>query len=241
MSADPNSFKRFAVYYAPPAGSPLARLGRAWLGVDPETGGAVDDSAALPADLLAALPVPRETLVRSARLYGFHATLKAPFRLAEKIDLDSLDAAIEALAQRTAPVEAPRLMVKADLGFVALQPSAPSPAIDALASACVTGLDLMRAPLTGAELAKRRRAGLDMVEDAHLRNWGYPYVLDRFRFHMTLSGQLARREAAQVAGLLSPLFDPILYGTFRVDEICLFGDPGDDAPFRIVKRYPLQG
>lgn len=241
MLFEADAFQRFAVYYAPPAGSPLARLGAAWLGVDPETGASVEDTAVLPADLLAALPQSRESLVRTARLYGFHGTLKAPFRLGEKIDFDILDGAIAALAEKMAPVVAPRLKVTSELGFVALQPSAKGPALDALARACVTDLDLLRAPLTGAELAKRRRGGLDTVEDANLRNWGYPYVLDRFRFHITLSSGLARREATELAALLEPLFAPVLYSEFHVDELCLFGDPGDGQPFRIIKRYPLTG
>lgn len=241
MLADPRQFQRFAVYHAPPAGSPLARLAAAWLGHDPETGEAVEPGDALPPDLLAALPEPRETLVRAARVYGFHATLKAPFRLGEGIDHEILDGAVAALAARTAPVVAPRLMVKSDLGFVALTPWERSPALDALAAACVTELDLLRAPLTGAELAKRRRAGLDMVEDGHLRTWGYPYVLDRFRFHMTLTSQLARREAAVAARLLGGLFDPVLDDPFRIDALCLFGDPGEGRPFRILRRYPLGG
>lgn len=241
MLAEPDAFSRFAVYYAPPSGSPLARLGAAWLGVDPEGGDVAADEAALPPDLLAALPQSRESLVRNARVYGFHATLKAPFRLGERIDLDVLDGAIAALAEKTAPVVAPRLRVKAELGFVALQPAASSPALNALAAACVTSLDLLRAPLTGAELAKRRRAGLDMIEDANLRNWGYPYVLDRFRFHITLSSGLAKREAAAVAAVLDTLFEPVLEPAFRIDELCLFGDPGDGRPFRILKRYPLTG
>ena len=241
MFPDTSDIKRFAIYYAPPAGSPLARLGATWLGMDPETGTLASDDSALPASLLEALPMPRDQLVRAARVYGFHATLKAPFRLDEKIDIDTLDGAISALAERMAPVTAPRLTVKAELGFVALQPSGPSPALNDLAAACVTGLDLLRAPLTGAELAKRRRGGLDTVEDANLRNWGYPYVLDRFRFHITLTSGLAKREAAEVAALLWPLFDPLLYGEFSVNELCLFGDPGEGRPFRILKRYPLTG
>jgi putative phosphonate metabolism protein len=237
----PTDFHRYAVYYAPPAGLALAALGAAWLGVDPDTGEAVSPDGLIPAEALAALPLPRERLVRKARVYGFHATLKAPFRLAEDIAFETLDGAVAALAARTAPVTAPALALKADLGFVALQTSDAAPEIDALAAACVTDLDLMRAPLTGAEVARRRRGGLDTQEEQHLRNWGYPYVLDRFRFHMTLSTQLSRMEAEQVAAVLEPLFEPHLDSPFRIEEIALFGDPGEGEPFRIVRRYRLGG
>lgn len=235
------SYQRFAIYYAPPAGSPLAALGAAWLGYDADTGAAVDPRDLIGEAVLGSLPMSHEALVRPARVYGFHATLKAPFRLGEGIDSETLDGAVAALAARTPPVTAPRLRVKSDLGFVALQPDGKAAALDALAASCVTGLDLLRAPLTAAELAKRRRNGLDTVEDAHLRNWGYPYVLDRFRFHVTLTSQLARLEARELAAVLDDLFSPALEQPFRVDELCLFGDPGEGRPFRLLKRYALTG
>lgn len=241
MLAGADEFQRFAIYYAPPADSLLERLGAAWLGVDSLAGALLAGTDPLPPDLVAALPQSHASLVRNAQVYGFHGTLKAPFRLGEKIDWTILDGAVAALADRMAPVVAPRLVVKSELGFVALQPGAPSPALDALAAACVTGLDLLRAPLTAAELAKRRRGGLDTVEDANLRNWGYPYVLERFRFHVTLSSGLAKREAAELAALLAPYFEPALEDEFRIDELCLFGDPGERRPFCLLKRYPLTG
>ena len=247
-------WSRFAVFYAPPAGSALARIGAAWLGVDPETGAEVD------APEPPGLPVPRARLTREARRYGLHATLKPPFRLAEGIDPDTLCEAVRALADRRAPVRLPGLRVDFGLGFLSLRPLGPHdpealppvpgdssrqppdpPALRALAEACVTELDLLRAPLTGAELHRRRRAGLDMVEEAHLRNWGYPWVLDRFRFHVTLTGPLASTEAAAAAPVLEALFAPALAPDFEISEICVFGDPGDGAPFRLLRRFPLRG
>ena len=238
MLPDAHLYQRYAVYYAPPDGSRLARLGAAWLGLDPVTGEAVSPSD-LPVEPLESLPQPREALVRAARVYGFHGTLKAPFRLADGIDPQTLDRAVAALAARQTPISAPRLSVQSSLGFVALMPSRPDKALNALAAACVTELDPLRAPLRPAELEKRRRGGLDMVEEANLRDWGYPYVLDRFRFHMTLTGQLPRGEAARVGALLHEIFDPALETPFAVDAICVFGDPGEGQPFRLLKRYPL--
>jgi putative phosphonate metabolism protein len=231
----PGGCERFAVYWAPPAGDPLARLGAAWLGRDPETG-------AEPAPLeLGALPMPREALVREPRRYGLHATLKAPFRLAGGVDPALLGEAVAALAGRLAPVEAPALRVETEDGFVSLRPSGPAPALDALAAACVTELDLLRAPLSAPELARRRRIGLDPVEEAHLRRWGYPWVLDRFRFHVTLTGPLPAAEARRLAPLLGYAFAEALAAPLRVAEMAVFGDPGGGAPFRLLRRYPLGG
>ncbi len=236
-----DAFLRYAVFYAPPEGSELARIGARWLGYDAARGEAV--AAPDPEGL----PAPRARLTRNARRYGFHATLKPPFRLAEGIGPDVLCAAVGALAQRMGPVRAPGLAVDGGLGFLALRPAPNAEGVrseqglNALAAACVTELDLLRAPLTAAETHRRRRAGLDMVEDAHLRNWGYPWVLDRFRFHITLSGALASTEIAQARPVLEALFAPALTPDFTLGEISVFGDPGDGAPFRLLRRFPLQG
>ena len=80
-----DDWRRQAIYFAPPAGSPLARFGAAWLGWDPEAGAEVEG---LP---VAGLPLPREALVAAPRRYGFHATLKPPFRLAAGRDAAGLD------------------------------------------------------------------------------------------------------------------------------------------------------
>jgi putative phosphonate metabolism protein len=232
---DMRNHARYAVFWAPPAGSRLAALGAAWLGVDPETGREV---APLEVE---GLPASRRALTRDARRYGFHATLKAPFRLAEGASAEVLDHAVAALAARQAPVEGPRLMVSDDMGFVSLQPAGPAPAVNALAAACVTELDLLRAPLSAAELSKRRRGGLDMVEDGLLRSWGYPYVLERFKFHLTLTIALSRMELRDAVPALEDAFAPALEPRLRIEEVAVFGDPGDGAPFRLLKRYPLRG
>ena len=68
-------WRRHAIYFAPPAGSPLAEFGADWLGWDPATGRGRDGFD------LPGLPRRRAELVATPARYGFHATLKAPFRL----------------------------------------------------------------------------------------------------------------------------------------------------------------
>ena len=231
---DLEGYARYAVYYAPPAGSPLAALGAAWLGWDAEAGVEVAP------DGPAALAGVRPALVKRARRYGFHATLKAPFRLLEGVRPTMLADAVAALAAKHPPAEGPGLMVDDELGFVALRPRRAAPDIDTLAGACVTELDLLRAPLSAAESAKRS-GGLDTVEQAHLREWGYPYVLNRFHFHMTLTCQLTRRDARAAADALFHHFAQAIEPQFAIREIALFGDPGEGGPFRLLRRYPLSG
>ncbi|HVH03977.1 MAG TPA: DUF1045 domain-containing protein [Amaricoccus sp.] len=218
-----DGWRRQAIYFAPPAGGPLARFGAAWLGWDPEAG--------------VALPVPeaRAALVAAPARYGFHATLKPPFRLAgSEAALDAAVAALAAGSERFAL----RLRLGRMGGFLALVPGAAPPALAALADACVKRLDGFRAPADAAELARRREGGLDAAAEANLVAWGYPYVLDRFRFHMTLTGPVPAAARDAVAAAVAPLVTPLLAAPVAVGGICRVGE-ADDGRFRIIRRYPL--
>lgn len=210
-------YARYAVYWAPRPDSALARLGAAWLGWDPER--------------RVASPPPRPDRVADPRRYGLHATLKAPFRL-EGAPGD-LAAAVQALAARTPPVLAPGLVPSDAMGFAALVPGGPCPDLDTLAGTCVRDLDRFRAPLTDQDRA--RRGALDPGLAANLDAWGYPYVFEAFRFHVTLTGPGPM--PAELPDLLAGCLDP----SFRLEDLCLFGDPGGGAAFHLVARYPLAG
>jgi len=227
-------YARYAVYWAPPAGSGLARLGAAWLGWDPEAGVAPDHPAI-------AVPRPVSELTATPRRYGLHATLKPPFRLAEGQSPEDLDAALADFARARPPVTAPALAPDAGLGFLALRPSGPSPDIDALATAAAVDLDRFRAPPGEADLARRRAGGLSLRQEAMLTRWGYPYLFEEFRFHVTLTGTLTEAEAQAVAAALGPHLAPHLSDPFHLDEICLFGEPAPGRGFRVLRRYALAG
>jgi len=227
--------ERYAVYWAPEAGTPLATFGAGWLGWDAESG------TEAPRLRMAGLPAPIEGLTASARRYGFHATLKPPFRLAAGADRAGLERAIEALAATAPAFDVPALELRADLGFPALRPSAPCPALDALAARCVTELDAFRAPPSDAELQRRRAAALSPAQAAHLARWSYPYVLDAFRFHVTLADHLPAEEFTRLSGALAPHLAGAIGAPWRMREICLFGDPGAGRPFRLLRRFPLHG
>ncbi|MEO1773716.1 MAG: DUF1045 domain-containing protein [Pseudomonadota bacterium] len=221
-------FARYALFWAPRPGEPLARAGAAWLGWDPATG----EAAAARAD---------DPRIKAPRRYGLHATLKAPFRLAPGAEVAALDKALQTFAAARAPAVGPGLMLDDGLGFMALRPMAASPAIDALAGDCVTVFDHFRAPLTEED---RRRRGADRLsprERALLEAHGYPYILDRFRFHITLTGRLKAGEAAETALELNDRFGGFLTPAFRIDAIALFGDPGSGAGFRLLRHYALTG
>ena len=228
---------RHAVYFAPGPDSNLWRLGCRWHGRDPATG-----------DTLEQPPVPNldpavvQDATASPRFYGFHATLKPPFALAPGTTHEELLAAMDALAARRPAFVAPPLAVTRLGRFLALTLRAPSPDMDTLAAACVTELDRFRAPQSEAELARRRQARLDPRQEALLVQWGYPYVLEEFRFHMTLTGSLDD-EALQsrLRAFLESWFAPLAGEPLTVDSICLYSQPDRATPFRLERRFPLAG
>ncbi len=229
-----DGYTRYAVFWTPPAGSGLARFGAQWLGWDAGAGREV-------AQPDVPLPRPLDQITRTPRRYSFHGTLKPPFRLAAGTDAAGLDRALAGLAAGMPPATAPGLAPSTRLGFLALMPGGPAPTLDALAAACTRRLDRFSARPDAAELAQRRARGLTPRQEANLTRWGYPYVLDDFRFHLTLSDHLQSGEAAAlietVTALAAPHLDPVLH----LDDICLFGDPRAGEDFRLLRRYPLTG
>jgi putative phosphonate metabolism protein len=226
---------RYAIYFAPAAGSDLARFGDRWLGRAVETG------QALPQPVLDGLDADRlQALAEAPRHYGFHGTLKPPFHLAAGCDADDLRRALAAFAARQPTFEVAALRLREIGDFIALAPVDPAPALSHLADACVTEFDAYRAPPDAAELARRHAAGLTPRQAELLARWGYPYVLDEFRFHLTLTGPIAdAAERARVARLLGPLVAPLLPQSVPVRELCLFHQLDRAAPFRLIERFPF--
>lgn len=221
---------RYAVYVVPRAERGLGRFGAGWLGWDADAGGEV----AAPAP--EGLPLAREAIVARPRRYGFHATLKAPFRLAEGCAPAALAAALGRIAAGHRRFILP-LGLEALGPFLALTPRAPSPPLEALAADCVTGLDGFRAPPEPEELARRRAGGLSAEEEAMLERWGYPYALGTFRFHMTLSGPLPEADRAATARVLGRVLSGVPTD-LEIAEVCLCGE-GGDGRFRVLERLAL--
>lgn len=223
---------RYAVYYTEPPG-PLARWGAGWLGWDAAAGRAV------PHPRVPGLPRPVSELTDRARRYGFHATLKPPFRLAAGAGEAALAAAVAELAGRLAPARCAGLRLGELDGFLALLPAGPAPGIAALAAEVVRALEGFRAPPAPGELARRRAAGLSRRQEASLRRWGYPHVLDDFRFHMTLSCRLPDPERAAVRAALERALPP-LPAPFSLDALTLLRSDAEGR-FHVLARHPLGG
>jgi putative phosphonate metabolism protein len=221
---------RFAIYFVPAANSALYRFGAAVLGYDCYTGA----PAARLADAGLA-EVEWATLTAEPRPYGFHATLRAPFRLRGEFDLDDLLAGVRTLAVSFSTIPVIEPAVELIGGFVAIVPRVASPALDQLAADCVTAFERFRLPMTAEERSRRLAAGLSPHQAANLDRWGYPYVFEEFRFHMTLTGRIGPDRRLAIHTLLKDEFarrcgnQPI-----RLDRIALVRQDHSQTPFRIV-------
>jgi Protein of unknown function (DUF1045) len=166
--------------------------------------------------------------------------LKAPFNLGAGIDLPELKSRMTALASNLEPLPLGVLSTTTLGNFVALTPSAPVPGMHELAATCVTSLDDLRAPLTANDLARRQVDQLDARAMELLTRFGYPHVLERFRFHFTLTGPVTSEEAAVVARAAAAL---VLHLNAReplvLDRLCLFLEAAANSPFLRIADFKL--
>jgi hypothetical protein len=219
---------RYAVYWVPERIHPLWEAGCSWLGRDPE------DPTRGPE------PVPH---TETPRRYGFHATLKAPTRLADGVDAHEFVAAVRSIAATTAPFAMPRLEVGRLADFIALRPTGTSEAVRALADRCVLELDRFRAPFTREEW-QMRIVGLDADQQALTSRLGYHHVLDHWRFHMTLSNGFggdpgARDQESLLAARAKAHFASALDVAIESGEIGIFVEPTPGASFVLRQRIAI--
>jgi putative phosphonate metabolism protein len=228
---------RHALYFAPAEGSAWWRFGTSWLGRDPATG------AAAPQLAVPGVGVDEfRALTEKPRRYGFHATVKAPFALRADATREALAAAVERFCADRAAFPVPRLAVARLDDFLALVPVVRESRVNDLAADCVRELEPFRAPPDAAELERRRRGRLSPRQDRYLEEFGYPFVLSEFRFHLTLTGSLEGAAPQHVAGVraaaehaVASLVDAPLH----FDALALFEQTEREAPFRLVARFPL--
>jgi hypothetical protein len=224
---------RYAIYWAPDRAHPLWIAGCDWLGRDAERPDAPERDEE-------GRDVPRR--------YGFHATLKAPMRLREGRTEDDLLAALHVIAAEIAPFAMPALEVRMLEDFIALQtvvPVAPADPLQRLADRCVVGLDAFRDAAVAEDIA-RRSAGVTGRQHALLHEYGYPFVLDEWRFHMTLSNSLAP-DADGIAlrdrllGAARLHFAAALAVPLAATGIAVFVEPARGLAFDLVHRVALRG
>lgn len=237
MSDSQSQAKRYAIYFAPDRGSPWWGCWSAWLGRCAISGQALAQPA------IAGLSQDAFfSLTAAPRRYGLHATLKAPMRLAHGASRQQLVDALQALCTTHSAFAMPPVHVTQLDDFLALTPSVPLPQLNRVADACVTELDQFRAPMEPAELAKRRPDELTAREREHLLRWGYPYVLDTFRFHISLTGSLAGIEARTIQALRQAAqqhLDVLAGEPLMFDAVSVFEEPAPGTDFVLAARISL--
>jgi putative phosphonate metabolism protein len=227
-------FPRYAIYYAADADSAFSRFGADLLGYDAHSG----HELPFPDEAHHAAPDWRD-ITADPRKYGFHATLKAPMALTPgraEAELVATCAEFSAAA-RTIPVIRP--VVDSISGFVAVIPAEPVRELEQLAADCVRAFDAFRAPLTEADRARRRPAKLSERQRDYLDRWGYPYVMEEFRFHMTLTGRLDTERRGPIVEMLRRRFAALRLATLAIDRIALFRQDDAASRFRIVGEWEL--
>ena len=235
----PTTAHRYAVYFAPRPDSALWQHGSHWLGR------CAGLQRAMPQPTIDGVaPQDFQRLTAAPRRYGWHATLKAPFALAPGVDEAALRQAVRTLARSLQAFEMPPLQVARIDDFLALVPTASHPGharLHEVAGACVTQLQPLAAALSASELARRRAAGLTPRQDELLQRWGYPFVLESFRFQLSLTGGLAQADPATVAlvhAAAQAFFaDP---QAVAFDSLALFAEPVAGADFVLLDHMEMQ-
>jgi putative phosphonate metabolism protein len=229
---------RYAIYAAPQADDRLAEVGAALLGHDAER--AAEVPQLVPDGLDAA---DWREITEEPRRYAFHGTLRAPFRLAYGRTEEELLATAQAFAAARPAMAVPLHLSRMGGRFLALVPDVPTPDLDRLADDAVEEFDCFRAPPNGAELARRLAAPLTERQRGYLERWGYPYVFEDFRYHMTLTGPLPPERIEAVETALAATVARALGARPILDlrSIAVFVQPAADARFRLAAHLPLGG
>jgi hypothetical protein len=215
-------FQRFAIYWTPAPETAMAEFGALWFGGTGTFG--------LPPELAA-----RAT--KAPAVYGLHATFKAPFRLKDDVAPEALrDALDDFCANRRAPA-AGRLILDHHQHYLTLMLSGTEADIDWLAAECVTRFDRFRAPPDEEDDARRELDGLSPQEEAFLKEFGYPYVLSAFRFHISLAGPLDSAELDEVAKALEPYLASFMREPFEIKDLSLLGEPRSRGVFEVISRH----
>jgi putative phosphonate metabolism protein len=227
-------FPRYAIYYAPAQGSFLDQFGAEMLGYDAWIG------AALPfaSGVVEQVPDWRE-LTQDPRKYGFHATLKAPMSLNGRRESELHAACADFARQpRLIPKIAP--VVNPISGFIAVMPEGRSTELEQFAADCVRAFDPFRVPLAAEDRARRNPSRLTPRQVEYLDRWGYPYVMEEFRFHMTLTGRLDETRREAVLAMLRERFARLKLTELAIDRVALFKQADAKARFEIIGDWQLR-
>ncbi|WP_292216105.1 DUF1045 domain-containing protein [Mesorhizobium sp.] len=217
---------RYAIYYTPAREHPLTVAASSWLGRDAFSADPIED----------ARPEADVRLTSEPRRYGFHATLKAPFRLREGTSVKDLEQALSRFAV-TVPLSDRVFENRSSRRLLCARSRQSHPNLARFCGAVVEEFDRFRAPMDGDDLERRMSRQLDEVETTNLVTLGYPYVLGRFRFHMTLTERAPEDGRAAMRARLQGRFEPYLSEDYHIDTLSLFVQEHRSADFVVRSQF----
>lgn len=226
---------RYAIYYSPDAEDALTLAANEWLGRDAMAGENIKRASKISSLTDYAFDA---TMVNACR-YGFHGTLKAPFELAEERELADLEEEVDAFASMMDPFLLPNFVIGQLGPFFALQLEEPSLQLAGFAADIVRKFDHFRAPMSNEDFERRKPEKLSINQRHNLIDWGYPYIFDDFRFHMTLSDPIENGLAGDYRIALTDHFDPHLKKPYQFSALSIFVEPERGEPFVLHRQFPL--
>ena len=228
-----NDFSRFAIYYVPPESDYLTKFSASWFGWDAYQGIKVNYP------MLRNLNYDLKDITSKPSKYGLHGTLKAPFFLAPNRTIDELRLSLSVLSHSIKKFEIPSICLRIISGFIAIVPSTQNESMNYLAKKCLEDLDRFREIESPDILNKRRVVGLSPSEEHYLFRWGYPYVLDNFRFHLTMTTKLTSEVSKNVLSVLNSELRVVLKAPLAISKIYLFGESKLHGRFEVIEEFSL--
>ncbi|OLP45236.1 DUF1045 domain-containing protein [Rhizobium oryziradicis] len=226
---------RYAIYFTPPQGHALTVAASSWLGRDAFFNESIDQ-----APIAGFSQEEIKGLTAEPRRYGFHATLKAPFSLKDGETQESLMDGFQEFCTNTVAFDIPKVVVGQLGPFFAVVPDQVYPALQDFTTSVVQFFERFRAPLSDADMARRKPEKLSERQRQLLEQWGYPYVMEEFRFHMTLTGPVDAAQSPAMRDALENTFADFTHGALPVSGLGLFVEESRGAPFTILRWLPLR-
>ncbi|MCZ7497812.1 DUF1045 domain-containing protein [Agrobacterium rhizogenes] len=225
---------RYAIHFTPSPNDPLTQAAAAWLGRDAYSGQAVEPPGMIDLGM-------QEISYHTAlpRRYGFHGTIKAPFRLAEGHSEAALLRDLMYFSGRQEPFTLPQLVVARQENVFSLVPERPCEALHFFAARVVQEFDRYRAPLSDAEIERADPDRLSASQLTNLHRWGSPHVMDEFRFQMSLTGGVEASSSQRIERAVRKVFEPLLTRSLQFSSLALFIEDEPGAPFRVHSLHPM--
>ncbi|MFT4728400.1 MAG: 2'-5' RNA ligase [Granulosicoccus sp.] len=226
--------ERYAIYFSPGADSELGQFGQTVLCRSATCERKANASSTF-SDQARWLQITEKPTH-----YGFHATLKAPFDLKRSHTVDSLTAAISEFATSQSPIELTSLFPRELGGFMALTLDNEIESLSSFALNCVGSFESFRKTLSDVDIQRRKLHGLSNRQESLLLQYGYPYVADEFRFHLTLSDRLSEHDQDYRSWVISE-YNRLVVKTPVLDQIAIFTQTDRRTPFLQLAKFNLSG